>query len=492
MPALQIDEKKKITDIDLILDILAKEVASYKVPVVDLIAVQSEDPYQVLVATILSARTKDETTAAAAARLFRKAPDLQSLAALSEEEIAGLIYPVGFFRSKAGYLARLPAAVERLGGAIPDNVERLLELPGVGRKTANLVVSVAFHKPAICVDTHVHRIMNIWGYVETKTPLETEMALRQKLPEKHWLRVNSILVAFGQGTCRPVAPHCDRCVLLPYCPQIGVTPRKVPGSPPAAPAEQGVKKLLSWNVNGLRAVEKKGFVGLVQELAPDILAIQETKLQQEQISEELKNIEGYHSFWHCAERPGYSGVAVYSRMAPLDVRYGLGEQEFDAEGRLLTLEFDDFFLVNCYFPNAGEGLRRLPFKLSFNRTLLGYVQKLAAEKSVVLCGDYNVAHQEIDLKNPQSNVRNAGFTPEERAWMDAFLAAGFVDTFRLFNREGGNYTWWTYRFNARARDVGWRIDYFCVDEKSRHRVRAAAILKDIMGSDHCPVQLDFV
>ncbi|MBI4794120.1 MAG: exodeoxyribonuclease III [Deltaproteobacteria bacterium] len=485
--------KKEITDIDLILDILAREVASYAVPVVDLIAVQSNDPYQVLVATILSARTKDETTAAAAARLFKKAPDLESLAALAEEEIARLIYPVGFYRSKAGYLARLPAAVSSMGGVIPDDVDRLLQLPGVGRKTANLVVSVAFRKPAICVDTHVHRIMNIWGYVQTKTPLETEMALRQKLPQKHWLHVNSVLVAFGQGTCRPVAPHCDRCVLLPYCPQIGVTPRRVPASRGAAPATaQAVKKLLSWNVNGLRAVEKKGFIGLVKELDPDILAIQETKLQEEQVSAELKNIEGYHSFWHCAARPGYSGVAVYSRVAPLNVRQGMGEPEFDAEGRLLTLEFADFFLVNCYFPNAGEGLKRLPFKLSFNRALLAFVQQLAAQKSVVLCGDYNVAHREIDLKNPQSNVQNAGFTPEERAWMDAFLEAGFVDTFRMFHQEGGHYTWWTYRVNARARDIGWRIDYFCVDKKSVARVRDAAILKDVMGSDHCPVELDFV
>jgi exodeoxyribonuclease-3 len=492
MPTLQVEEKKKITDIDLILGILAREVATYAVPVVDLIAVQSNDPYQVLVATILSARTKDETTAAAAARLFKKAPDLRGLACLSEEEIARLIYPVGFYRNKAGYLARLPAAVKHLGGAIPDDVDQLLQLPGVGRKTANLVVSMAFRKPAICVDTHVHRIMNIWGYVQTKTPLETEMALRRKLPQKHWLHVNSMLVAFGQGTCRPVAPHCDRCVLLQYCPQIGVTPRRVPGSRRAAPAEPGVKKLLSWNVNGLRGLEKKGFTGLLKELDPDILAIQETKIQEEQISGELKNIEGYHSFWHCAERPGYSGVAVYSRIAPLYVRQGMGEPEFDAEGRLLTLEFDDFFLVNCYFPNAGEGLKRLDFKLSFNRALLAFVQQLAAEKSVVLCGDYNVAHQEIDLKNPRSNVQNAGFTPEERAWMDAFLAAGFVDTFRMFNQEGGHYTWWTYRSNARAKDIGWRIDYFCVDKKSAARVRDAAILKDVMGSDHCPVQLDFV
>jgi len=478
-------------DIDLILELLAKEVAGYKVPVVDLIAVQSRDPYQVLVATILSARTKDETTAGAAARLFAKAPDLQSLASLPEEEIARLIYPVGFYRNKSGYLARLPAAVRAMGGVVPDEVESLVRLPGVGRKTANLVVSVAFHKPAICVDTHVHRIMNIWGYVQTKTPLETEMALRGKLPQRHWRTVNSILVAFGQGTCRPISPHCDRCVIQKYCPQIGVTPRRVPGDRRSTAMEKTLK-LLCWNVNGIRAVEKKGFTELVKDLDPDILAIQETKLQEDQLSDGLRNIEGYQSFWHCAERKGYAGVAVYSRMAPVSVRYGMNEPAFDGEGRVLTLEFADFFLINCYFPNAGEGLKRLDYKLAFNRALLEFARRLAGEKSVVLCGDYNVAHKEIDLKNPKSNEQNAGFTPEERSWMDGFLAAGFVDTFRMFNNEPGHYTWWSYRFNARARDIGWRIDYFCVDEKSRHRVQGAAILKDVMGSDHCPVQLDFI
>ncbi|MBU4260447.1 MAG: exodeoxyribonuclease III [Proteobacteria bacterium] len=490
MPTQKDAAKKKAFDIDLILAILAKEVAGYKVPVVDLIAVQSKDPFQVLVATILSARTKDETTAGAAVRLFNKASDLESLAALSEEEIARLIYPVGFYRNKAGYLAKLPEAIAAMGGVIPDEVETLTKLPGVGRKTANLVVSVAFHKPAICVDTHVHRIMNIWGYVLTKTPLDTEMALRGKLPEKHWLTVNSILVAFGQGTCRPISPHCDRCVIQQYCPQIGVTPRRVPCDRRATPMEHTLK-LLCWNVNGIRAVEKKGFVELVQDLDPDILAVQETKVQEDQLSDELKNIKGYQSFWHCAERKGYSGVAVYSRMAPVSVRYGMNEPAFDNEGRVLTLEFTDFFLINCYFPNAAEGLKRLDYKLAFNRALQEFAQSLAAQKSVVLCGDYNVAHQEIDLKNPKSNEQNAGFTPEERSWLDSFLAAGFVDSFRMFNAEGGHYTWWSYRFNARAKDIGWRIDYFCVDEKSRHRVQGAAILKDVMGSDHCPVQLDF-
>ncbi len=204
-------------NIDRVLHILAKEVADYAVPVVDLIAVQTSDPYKILVATILSARTRDETTAKAAERLFARAPDMAGLAAIPEEEIARLIYPVGFYQNKAGYLARLPAVLaEHFNGRIPDEVDALTTLPGVGRKTANLVVAVAFAKPAICVDTHVHRIMNIWGYVTTKTPLATEMALREKLPAEHWLTVNSILVAFGQGTCKPARPHCDRCVIADF------------------------------------------------------------------------------------------------------------------------------------------------------------------------------------------------------------------------------------------------------------------------------------
>ena len=215
-------------DINYFITALAREVEKYQVPVVDLIAVQTRDPFKVLVATILSARTKDETTAKAAARLFKRVSDPDSLAGLDEATIAKLIYPVGFYKNKARFLRELPAALDQFGGRIPDTVEELITLPGVGRKTANLVVAVAFNKPAICVDTHVHRIMNIWGYVKTKTPLETEMALRRKLPAEYWIRVNSILVAFGQGTCKPVSPHCDRCIIASQCPQIGVIPRKVP------------------------------------------------------------------------------------------------------------------------------------------------------------------------------------------------------------------------------------------------------------------------
>ena len=475
--------------IEHLLDIVAKEVAGLKVPVVDLIAVQTKDPFKILVATILSARTKDETTAQAAERLFRHAPDQQGLAHLTEEKIAKLIYPVGFYRNKAKYLVKLPNALEAFGDAVPDTVEQLVTLPGVGRKTANLVASVAFHKPAICVDTHVHRIMNIWGYVKTKDPLQTEITLRKKLPKKYWITVNSLLVAYGQAICRPVAPHCDRCALNEVCPQIGVTPRKIPEKIPAKGKNH--KKFISWNVNGIRAMEKKGFVDMVQEFDADIIAIQETKAHPDQLSDALKNIPGYTSYWHSAEKKGYSGVAVYSRITPLSVSFGLNEPAFDKEGRVQTLEFPDFFFMNIYFPNAGHGLKRLDYKIQFNRAVQDHAQKLATQKSVVICGDYNVAHKPIDLKNPKENELNAGYTLRERQWMDTFLGSGFLDTFRLFNTEAGHYTWWSYRFNARAQDIGWRIDYFCVDKTSHSRVADASILKHIMGSDHCPVQLDF-
>ena len=476
-----------------VLQILAKEVAGYAVPIVDLIAVQTKDPYKVLVATILSARTKDETTAKAAARLFKQAPDLASLTGLSEERIAKLIYPVGFYKNKAGFLARLPGVLAaEFNNQIPDEVEPLTRLPGVGRKTANLVVAVAFKKPAICVDTHVHRIMNIWGYVETKTPLETEMALREKLPPRYWLTINSTLVAFGQGTCKPVAPHCDRCVIAQYCPQIGVRPRKPPSqSKNANKDEIAMRRFVSWNVNGLRAVEKKGFVEIIAGLDADLVALQEIKALPEQLPESIKNIPGYTAYWFSAQKKGYAGVATYSKEPPLSVMYGIDHKDHDYEGRVLTLEFADFFFINAYFPNAQHGLVRMDYKLEFNRDLQAFAQTLAKQKSVVICGDFNVAHKEIDLTNPKQNEKNPGYAPQERAWMDHFLGSGFVDTFRMFNQEPGQYTWWSYRFNARTRNIGWRIDYFCVDEKSAKRVKAAGILSEVEGSDHCPVTLDF-
>lgn len=475
-------------DIDRFLATVAKAVLDQQVPLVDLIAVQTQDPFKVLVATILSARTKDETTAAASARLFEVAPDLESLARLPEEEIARLIYPVGFSRTKAKHLAMLPESLRRFGGKVPETIEELVTLPGVGRKTANLVLTVAFAKPAICVDTHVHRIMNIWEYVDTDTPLKTEMALRARLPERHWPSVNSLLVAFGQSICRPVAPKCDICPLSSHCPKKGVRPRRIPG---VKVEKDPVMKCISWNVNGIRAVGKKGFAEQLLAFDADVVALQETKIQEDQLTDELRNIPGYTSYWHCAERKGYSGVACYTRIPPLAIRYGLGDPEFDCEGRVLTLEFVDCYLVNIYFPNSAEKLVRLAHKLRFNDRLLAFAMELERTKPVILCGDFNVAHKEIDLKNPKTNVKNAGFTPEERAWMDSFVAAGFVDTFRLFCQDPDQYTWWSYRFSARAKNVGWRIDYFCVSGTAVDRVRSAAILSEVMGSDHCPVVLEF-
>lgn len=216
-----------MVDIEKFLDILEQEVKDYRVPVVDLIGVQTSDPFRVLIATILSARTKDEVTAVASERLFNRAGNVLEMAALDGEEIETLIYPVGFYKTKAVHLKKCcRLLIDTYRSQVPNTIEELVTLPGVGRKTANLVMAVAFDIPAICVDTHVHRIMNIWGYVRTQNPLETEMALRKCLPIAYWIKVNSLLVAFGQGLCRPVAPHCDRCVLADECPQIGVTPRK--------------------------------------------------------------------------------------------------------------------------------------------------------------------------------------------------------------------------------------------------------------------------
>jgi exodeoxyribonuclease-3 len=477
--------------IDAIIDCLEQEVRAYQVPVVDLIAVQTNDPFKVLVATILSARTKDEVTAAAARRLFAQAANVTELATLSVLELERLIYPVGFFRNKARYLHQLPPVLmQRFGGKVPDTIESLQELPGVGRKTANLVVAVAFHKPAICVDTHVHRIMNIWGYVATATPLQTEMALREKLPQQYWRRINSLLVAFGQAICTPVRPHCDQCVLATSCPKIGVTPRRR-ASVKVGGAWPNSLRLVSWNVNGIRAALKNGFAQAVAELNPDILALQEIKAHPEQLPEDSRQLAGFQAYWFPAQKKGYSGTAVFSKKTPLQVHYGLGETLFDEEGRVMTLEFADFFLVNIYSPNAQPELKRLDYKKDFNRVLLAYMNRLREQKTVLVCGDLNVAHKEIDLANPKANMKNPGFSEPERAWMDDVVAAGYVDTFRRFNQDPGQYTWWSYRFNARAKNIGWRIDYFLVDEASMQRVREATIHSEIFGSDHCPVSILF-
>ena len=476
-------------DIDIFLEILEKEVKDYQVPVVDLIAVQTKDPFKVLVATILSARTKDEVTATASGRLFAKAATVEELAELNEKTLQKLIFPVGFYKNKARYLAKLPEKlVIDFAAKVPDTMEGLLSLPGVGRKTANLVLAQAFAIPAICVDTHVHRIMNIWGYVDTKTPEQTEMALREKLPAKYWIPVNSLLVAFGQGTCRPVAPHCDRCVLEKRCPQNGVTPRKLKKTS----VKGEVLRLVSWNVNGLRAVFKKGFMESLQEMAPDVLALQEIKAMKEQLPESLQKLDGYHAYFNSAQRKGYSGVATYSRQKAQQVISGIGDPRFDDEGRVLTLEFPTYYFINCYFPNSKNDLSRLDFKHDFNVLLQKFAEDLAGKKPVVVCGDFNVAHKEIDLANPRQNRKNAGFTPEECAWMDSFTGDGWIDTFRQKNKEPEHYSWWSYRSRARDRNIGWRIDYFCVDKESAAKIMDADIYQHIYGSDHCPVVLDFL
>jgi exodeoxyribonuclease-3 len=499
----QTDSEENVTEtgnpspiaMETVVPILEKEVADYAVPVVDLIAAQTKDPFKVLVATILSARTKDEVTARSSRRLFKKANNADQLARLTVAELEKIIYPVGFFRNKAKYLAALPAVLaEKFNGQVPDTVEQLVQLPGVGRKTANLVVAVAFNKPAICVDTHVHRIMNIWGYVDPPPPQDTEMALREKLPVQYWIRINTLLVAFGQGTCKPRSPHCDRCVLADLCPQIGITPRRVAAAASPQPAQSGQNvgsRFVSWNVNGLRAALKKGFMDIFHELDAELFGLQEIKAMPDQLPEEVKEIPGYHVYWNPAQKKGYAGTAVFSKKEPMNVLYGLGKDEFDSEGRVLTLEFADFYFITAYFPNAQHGLKRLTYKQDFNREILTFMDQLAKTKSVVLCGDLNVAHKEIDLANPKNNVKNPGFSPGERAWMDEVVAAGYLDTFRMFNREPDQYSWWSYRFNARAKNIGWRIDYFVVDPASRNRVQSAAIHDDIVGSDHCPVSIEF-
>ena len=245
-------------------------------------------------------------------------------------------------------------------------------------------------------------------------------------------------------------------------------------------------KLISWNVNGLRACVGKGFEESFGQLDADFFCLQETKMQQGQLD---LQVEGYTSYWNYAEKKGYSGTAVYTRHTPLSVSYGIGVDEHDHEGRVITLEMADFYLVTVYTPNSQDGLRRLDYRMEWEDAFLTYLQALDAKKPVVVCGDMNVAHQEIDLKNPKTNRRNAGFTDEERAKFSHLLASGFTDTFRLLHPDEIKYSWWSYRFKAREKNAGWRIDYFLVSDRLTDRVRAAEIHNEIMGSDHCPVEL---
>ena len=246
-------------------------------------------------------------------------------------------------------------------------------------------------------------------------------------------------------------------------------------------------KFISWNVNGLRAVCGKGFADIFTELDADFFCLQETKLQEGQIDLEFL---GYRSFWNYADKKGYSGTAIYTKHDPLDVTYGIGIDEHDHEGRVITLEMDNFYLVCVYVPNAQDELKRLEYRMKWEDDFRAYVTGLAAKKGVVICGDLNVAHKEIDLKNPKTNRKNPGFTDEERGQFTNLLDAGFVDTFRHFYPDTTDvYSWWSYRFQARQKNVGWRIDYFVVSENMRGRLTGAKIHTEIFGSDHCPVEL---
>ncbi len=247
-------------------------------------------------------------------------------------------------------------------------------------------------------------------------------------------------------------------------------------------------KLISWNVNGLRACVQKNFLESFQELDADIFCLQETKLQEGQI--EL-NLEGYYQYWNYAEKKGYSGTAIFTKKEPMNVTYGIGIEEHDKEGRVITLEYPKYYMVTVYVPNSQNELARLPYRMQWETDFLAYLKKLEETKPVIYCGDLNVAHQEIDLKNPKTNRKNAGFTDEERACFTKVLESGFIDTFRYFYPDQADiYSWWSYRFSARAKNAGWRIDYFCVSECLKDKLQDAKIHTDILGSDHCPVELD--
>lgn len=244
-------------------------------------------------------------------------------------------------------------------------------------------------------------------------------------------------------------------------------------------------KLVSWNVNGIRSVLGKGFHDFLAEAKAEVVCLQETKAREDQVGVKF---DGYLAYWNAAERPGYSGTAIFSKKEPLDVRFGIGRDEHDKEGRVITAEFPDFYLVNVYVPNSGRELLRLDYRTkAWGPDFLKYLKDLEKKKPVVFCGDLNVAHKEIDLARPKANVKNAGFTPEERASFDAYIGAGFLDTFRELEPAGGHYSWWSYMGSARARNIGWRIDYFCISPSLRPKLREAFIWPQVMGSDHCPV-----
>jgi len=250
-------------------------------------------------------------------------------------------------------------------------------------------------------------------------------------------------------------------------------------------------RLISWNVNGIRAAHKKGFLDWLHSEQPDILCVQETKAHVEQLPKDLLEIPDYHVSYYSAERKGYSGVAFFSKVEPVSIQHGFGIQKFDSEGRTLIAEFEDFTLFNIYFPNGKASAERLKYKMSFYDVFLEYADNLRNQgRSIVVCGDVNTAHKEIDLARPKENKKYSGFLPQERAWIDKLLSHEYLDTFRVFNQEPGQYSWWDYKTRARDRNIGWRIDYFFISDNLKDRVTSAFILSDVMGSDHCPIGIE--
>jgi exodeoxyribonuclease-3 len=250
-------------------------------------------------------------------------------------------------------------------------------------------------------------------------------------------------------------------------------------------------KIISWNVNGIRAVCKKGFVDFVKSQDADIYCIQETKAQKEQIKNELDGLEEFEKFWFSAQKKGYSGTLILSKKTPINVSYGIEIEEFDIEGRSLIVEYDDFYLINCYFPNSQHELKRLDYKIRFDEAILAKANELRKKKDVIITGDFNVAHKEIDLKNPKANVNNPGFYIDERDWFSKLIENRYVDTFRYFCKDAEQYTWWSYRFSARSKNIGWRLDYFVVNQEMMSKVKKSIILKEVMGSDHAPILIEF-
>ena len=248
-------------------------------------------------------------------------------------------------------------------------------------------------------------------------------------------------------------------------------------------------KIINWNVNGIRACERKGLIEFMLKEDADIYCLQETKISEDKLEPKFLQIKKYYAYFNFAEKKGYSGVAIYSKIKPINIKKGLGIEKFDREGRVLTLEFEKFFLINVYFPNSQHELKRLGYKLEFDKELLKFANNLKKQKHIIITGDFNVAHKEIDLKNPKANMQNPGFTIEERNAFSEFINNGYIDVFREFDKSPDKYTWWSYRFNARAKNIGWRIDYFLVDRKFMSFVKNCVILENVLGSDHCPIKL---